>query len=288
MKIKALFAIGSVVATATALTLVPVQAQAAQLIMNGDFSINNLTLANPSGVTNTGGAGTATAATAANWNFASANVNPSNESLVWLAATGSAYRTNLNSLGGGSGVHKLYGTAALNLPNGGQGFFIAADGDRVYGSAFTQTLAGLIAGEQYNVSFWQAAGQQAGQQGTTTEWWEISLGGSATQLSTVMTPPETTVQGITRATGVSPWMQQSLTFTAGSANQLISFFANGTPAGQPPVALLSGVSVTGNSSIAAVPEPADYIGTLIGMGFVGTLIKSRLAQKKLDAQDNEN
>jgi hypothetical protein len=290
MKTNTLVAIGSVVATATALNLVPMRAQAVELISNGDFSLNNLTALVPSGVTNTGyagvGNGVGTAATATDWVFAPASVNATHESLVWLSATGTTYSKNLNILGGGSGVHKLYGTAPLNLPGGGSGFFLAADGDRDYGTKFSQTLAGLIAGEQYNVSFYQAAGQQNGLDGHTTEWWEVSLGGSVAQLSTVMSPPEITVKGITKATGVSGWQQENLTFTAGSTNQLLSFFANGTPSGKPPIALLSNVSVQGRSSLTAtVPEPADYVGTLLGMGVVGILVKSRLAKQKLDAQD---
>jgi hypothetical protein len=86
------------------------------------------------------------------------------------------------------------------------------------------------------------------------------------------------------------WQQDSFAFTATSTNTTtnaqtgavgttLSFLATGTPHGKPPFALLSGVSVV------PTPEPADYIGTLIGMGFVGTLVKSRLAKKKLADKD---
>jgi hypothetical protein len=289
MKTNTFRAIASIALSAIALNAMSIQhAQAVELITNGDFSLNNLTTAEPSGLTNTGSDGIATAATATNWTFAQANVNASNESLVWLVATGTTYRTNLNILGGEGTpdspyIHRLYGTTTVNNPvTGGSGFFIASDGDPDYSSTFSQTLTGLIAGEQYNVSFYQAAGQQVDLNGHTTEQWQVSLGGSVAQLSTNMSPSEPIGGGT--ATDVSPWQKESLTFTAGSTNQLISFLAMGTPVGKPPISLLTGISVTGKSS-AAVPEPEDYIGTLVGMGFVGTLVRSRLAKKKLVEKD---
>jgi hypothetical protein len=279
MKINSILAIGSVAVSSLALNLMPIQqAQAVELVRNGDFSINNLTAAAPTGVTNPLGATAGTTATAAYWDFST----PRN-TLVWLSATGTAAYSNLNTLGGGPGDNRLIGSAPiLNPITGGSssGFFVAADGDPVFSSTFSQTLTGLIAGEQYNVSFWQAAAQQAGQTGPTTEQWQVSLGGSANQLSTRISPPQNPVTGT--ATAVSGWGQQkeNLTFTAGSTNQLLSFLAVGTPTGQPPISLLTGVSVQGNSS-TSVPEPENYIGTLIGVGFIVTLAKSRLAKKKL-------
>jgi hypothetical protein len=86
---------------------------------------------------------------------------------------------------------------------------------------------------------------------------------------------------------VSGWQQDSFVFTATSANTTtdattgavsskLSFLAKGTPTGRPPFALLAGVNAK------QIPEPAEYVGTLIGFGFVGLAIKSRLAKKKLD------
>jgi hypothetical protein len=275
---KNFLSIASIAIGSIALNLMPIQqAQAVELVRNGDFSINNLTAAAPTGVTNPLGATAGTSATAAYWDFST----PRN-TLVWLSATGTAAYSNLNTLGGGPGDNRLIGSAPiLNPVTGGSGFFVAADGDSTYSSTFSQTLTGLIAGEQYNVSFWQAAAQQAGQSGHTTEQWQVSLGGSASQLSTMMSPPEPIGGGT--ATAVSGWGQEkeNLTFTAGSTNQLLSFLAVGTPIGEPPISLLTGVSVQGNSS-TSVPEPEDYVGTLIGMGFVGTLVKSRFKKKLAD------
>jgi hypothetical protein len=285
-----LLSIASIAVSSIALNLMPIQqAQAVELVTNGDFSLNNLTTTALSGLTNKNdGIHTtaSTAATAANWTFGNAKDNSSGESLVWLVATGTTYRTNLNILGGDGStatpyIHKLYGNGSLKLPGGGNGFFVASDGDPTYSTTFSQKLTGLIAGDQYKVSFWQAAGQQVDTSGHTTERWQVSLGGSV-QLSAVMSPIEPTGGGT--ATDVSAWQQQNLTFTAGSTDQLISFLAKGTPNGQPPISLLTGVSVQGRSSVNT-PEPEDYIGTLIGMGFVGTLVKSRLTKNKLADKD---
>jgi hypothetical protein len=276
---KNFLSIASIAIGSISLNLMPIQqAQAVELVRNGDFSLNNLTAAAPTGVTNPLGAKAGTTATAAYWDFST----PKN-TLVWLSATGTAAYSNLNTLGGGPGDNRLTGSAPiLNPVTGGSGFFVAADGDPVYRSTFSQTLTGLIAGEQYNVSFWQAAAQQAGQTGHTTEQWQVSLGGSANQLSTIMSPVEPIGGGT--ATAVSGWQKENLTFIAGSTNQLLSFLANGTPTGEPPISFLTGVSVQGNSS-TSVPEPEDYVGTLIGIGFVGTLVKSRIAKKKLEDRD---
>jgi hypothetical protein len=81
------------------------------------------------------------------------------------------------------------------------------------------------------------------------------------------------------------WQQDSFSFTATNTTQRLSFLSQGTPAGQPPFALLAGVSVE------QLPEPADYVGTLIGAGAVGLAIRSRLKRKKLEellAKDSDD
>jgi hypothetical protein len=95
--------------------------------------------------------------------------------------------------------------------------------------------------------------------------------------STVAAQPGTNVTG-SASTPVG-WQQDSFVFTAGAATQRLSFLATGGPNGKPPFALLSGVSVV------QTPEPEDFVGTLIGIGFVGTLVRSRLVKKKLADKD---
>ena len=143
----------------------------------------------------------------------------------------------------------VYGPFPSVSPDGGN--FVEADGLTTYSSAITQSINGLTVGTRYNVSFYQAAGQQATFKGPTTERWQVSLG-SDTQLSSMFSLP----QG-----GVGPWQQQVLTFTATAVSEVLSFLAVGSPTGAPPISFLDGVSLT------AVPEPASM--AMLGASLVG-------------------
>ena len=68
----------------------------------------------------------------------------------------------------------------------------------------------------------------------------------------------------TRATGFTGWMDQTFDFVATSSSEVLSFLANGTPAGVPPFALLANVSMT------QVPEPGSLMVLLSGItGLIG-------------------
>ena len=122
-------------------------------------------------------------------------------------------------------------------PDGGN--YIAADG--AFGvDPISQTVNGLVIGNEYEVSFWWAAAQQFGYNGATTEQWTVSLG-DQTQSTSVYALPEHSFSG---------WMRETMTFTATSTSALLSFLAVGTPEGLPPFALLDGVSL----QATAVPE----------------------------------
>lgn len=68
----------------------------------------------------------------------------------------------------------VYSGLPATSPDGGN--FVEADGDPNYSSTISQTLTGLTVGQAYAVSFFQAAGQQAGFTGPTTEEWKVGLG----------------------------------------------------------------------------------------------------------------
>jgi hypothetical protein len=207
---------------------------------------------NPSGVTNT--------TTIPDWTVKG--------SYDWL------YRDGLNATGGSVPGLKLRGTGQSISSPTGSGWFIALDGDTRFPGSIEQTLNGLIAGTKYDVTFWQAAGQQTGFNGSTTERWQVSLG-STSQLSALMTPIEPPGGGT--ATRVSAWQQQTLTFTAGSTSEVLKFLAVGTPNAQPPFSLLAGISFAEQNS-TAVPEPLTFLGTLCALG-CGAGIRAKLKQQ---------
>ena len=216
---------------------------AASLVVNGGFEATNLsasyemTASNVTGWSTTG------------YNFLY---------FPGTATTTGAYTPQFNQ------QIKLWGMNASNAsnslpassPDGGN--FIAADG--AYGTApITQTINGLSLGALYKVSFYWAGAQQTGYTGATTEQWKVSLG-NVTQSTAVVNNP---------SRGFSGWLSQSFTYTATSANEVLSFLAVGTPSGQPPFSLLDGVSVT------AVPEPASWIMLLMGLVAVGSVTLRR-------------
>ncbi|QYE33826.1 PEPxxWA-CTERM sorting domain-containing protein [Polymorphobacter sp. PAMC 29334] len=153
----------------------------------------------------------------------------------------------------------VYGPFPTTSPVGGN--FVEADGDPSYSGVISQSISGLTAGKSYTVSFYQAAGQQVGFTGPTTEQWSVSLGES-TQLSSLYSLPQGAVGG---------WQKQTMTFVAGSTNELLSFLAVGTPGGAPPISFLDGVSLT-----ASVPEPATWALMVSGFGLVGGVLRRRL------------
>ena len=67
----------------------------------------------------------------------------------------------------------VYGPFPSTSPDGGN--FVEADGDPNYSAPIFQTLTGLTAGLQYDLTFFQAAGQQAGFTGPTTEQCAVSF-----------------------------------------------------------------------------------------------------------------
>jgi hypothetical protein len=155
---------------------------------------------------------------------------------------------------GNSGNVRLWGpgTGSNNgltaSPDGGN--YMAMDG--AYSQApLTQTLTGLVVGDQVTVTFYYAGAQQYTFDGSTTEAFRVSLGDQ-----TQDTPILDNVSH-----GFTGWHQASMTFTATSTSETLSFLALGTPSGVPPFSLLDGVSATQQSP---VPEPGSL--ALLGTG----------------------
>jgi hypothetical protein len=138
------------------------------------------------------------------------------------------------------------------------GNFVLMDGDPTYHGTLSQSVS-VTNGMAYDVSFDQGASQFKQYSGATTEQWEVCLG-TQCQLSALMT---------NTSHGFVPWESQTLTFTANTTgNELLSFISKGTPAGDPPVVLLDGVSMYA----ATTPEPGTLALSLGGLlGAVATL-----------------
>jgi len=171
-----------------------------------------------------------------------------------LASNGSG---QANGVTGQYGNLQLWGPAngsangLTTSPDGGN--FLADDGAFDVG-AVTQTVSGLTVGHTYQLSFWQAGAQQYTFNGPTTDQWIVSFG-SSVQDSALMS---------LASNAFSPWELETMDFTASSTSELLSFMSNGTPTGEPPFALLDGVSMTD------VPEPSTYALMIVGLlGVIG-------------------
>jgi hypothetical protein len=215
----------------------------ADLITNGSFE----TLTDMSGNPTTTGGELNHTVQATGWSTTGYN---------FIFTSGSADTTGVT---GASGNLQLWGPGngsdnglPASSPDGGN--YLAADGAYEV-EAITQTITGLTAGAQYTVGFWYAAAQQHGYTGPTTEQWVVSLGSD-----TLSTP---VIDNLNH--GFSGWQYDTLTFTADSTTDTLSFLSQGTPSGVPPFALLDGVTMS-----QAVPEPASAAMMLTGLaGLIG-------------------
>jgi hypothetical protein len=149
-----------------------------------------------------------------------------------------------------NGSEKFY--TMPGSPTGGSGNFVALDGDQTSGiqGSISQTLSGLTVGANYVVTFDWATGQLQSRTGATTDNVKVTLGGQSFTTQTVNNASQ----------GSTPWLQQSFLYTATSATETLTFLAQGTPTGLPPMVALDGISVV------AAPEPASI--AVMGSGLI--------------------
>jgi hypothetical protein len=166
---------------------------------------------------------------------------------AWPAGTGSA---NL----------KMFALPGAS-PNGGNYVIMDGDGPNGYSGTLSQTInANLIIGATYTLTFYQTAGQQQGNTGASTDFWKVTFG-SQSQNSTSM--------AVASQSLVTPvWQQVTMTFTATSVSQTISFLSVGNT-GVPPFLFLDGVDLEGPQG---TPEPGTLsliLVSLVALPFAG-------------------
>ncbi|MDC7812142.1 PEPxxWA-CTERM sorting domain-containing protein [Sphingomonas koreensis] len=228
--------------------IVPQAASAkVELITNGSFEVNNAA---------DGTKQWAAVAAMPGWTAQSYMPNNSDSNLMYVATPGTADKVD--------GLMTVYGPFEATSPDGGD--FIIATGDPRYAGTLSQTVSGLTVGETYTLNFWQAAGQNVGFTGPTTERWKVTFGGE-TQYSDKFSLPEG---------GIGPWESQTMSFVASSTSQLLSFMAVGTPGGQPPISFLDGVSMSAyQPPVGGVPEPSTWAMMIFGFGAIGGIMRRR-------------
>lgn len=250
-------------------------AMAGNLVANGGFEIN-------------GGVGVIGAVTTlSDWTVGAATDGSAQP--FDFVVDGNADSTGFNSQWG---TIRIWGP---NTPNGtssgpgsvpnphdygpsANGFTVSPDGgyffgaDAAYANApISQSIGGLTAGETYELTFFYAGAQFVDAMGANNEGWQVTFGSESQSTATLNNA----------SMGFTGWQTASMTFTASSATQTLSFLATGGPNGLPPFALLDGVSLsTPNNPPNPVPEPSTL--AIVAAGALG-LIARRIGRKTANA-----
>jgi hypothetical protein len=195
---------------------------------------------------------------------------------------------------------------SVTVPTGTN--FYQADGNPQYESTIQETIVGLVAGETYDLQFQQAAGQQAGFSGDTTEQWKVFLGVGG--IGTNCGPNPCVVTGTsgnieddsnlmsTPSQEITDWNNVTMTFTptaddlldattdpstgVTTGNAVLTFLAwgdGGSTKNEPPTVFLEGV----NTTPIPAPEPATL--SLLGASILGIAGIVRRRRGKRNAAD---
>ena len=246
------FHLKSIVAVFALMLAASPMAGAVDLISNGGFEMNG-------GV---GQLGVGTSAT----NWSSSSGFPYN-----FILDGNADLSGFNASTGGS-PSPLYLSGPDSTPSSNNGFGPSPDGGYFFGAqvgfqvgSLSQTVGGLTAGTDYELSFYWAEANLTGNSAPTTSAWSINFGSET----------GSTVGTSVASNGFNGWLSYTQTFTASSANQTLSFSPTGSGTGG--FALLDGVSMT--EVTIPVPEPSTYALGAIATGIMGILARRRKATR---------
>jgi hypothetical protein len=172
----------------------------------------------------------------------------------------------------------ILGGAALAGPANGNnngltsspqgGAYMVFDSDPSFHGDFTETIAGLMAGDTYTLSFYMAGAQELNGGGPTTTSITATLGSESFTTPIIDTPTQ----------GFSPWNLYSTTFTYTGGGNILDLVATGGPGGAPPYALLDGVSLVGAGG-TPTPEPSTWVMIVAGFAGVGLVARARRKSK---------
>jgi hypothetical protein len=221
------------------------------------------------------------------WSTGSAGANGS---LTYVGQQGSEGYT-----GHPGNIYPVYTTPgfSITVPTGTN--FFQADGNPEYEDTIFQTVTGLAAGTTYSLQFQQAAGQQTGFVGDTTEQWKVFLGVGGIGVDCSTNPctvtgtannleVDSTLMHNTSGTNTD-WNSVNMTFTPTSAdlisgsNAILTFLAwgdGGSTTNLPPTVFLEGV----NTPVIQTPEPTSlslFAAGAFGLGYV----RRRRAKRKV-------
>lgn len=210
------------------------------------------------------------------------------------------------------GAHAAPSSTAFQVtapPSGGPAY-VGVDGQSGLQGEIWQTFGtqsggnghSLIAGHKYTVSFDFATTQELSREGATWDYVQVDLAGSAQGPGNGTTSTsQTTGTNFIQQWGFSGWKNETMTFTANAADDVLSFLSIGGEylcdghvlhgplssctgtltqdsfagsSGVPPFAVLANVNVT------AVPVPEPPILGLFGLGVVGLGVAAEVARRR--------